>query len=66
MTLYDWAMQRRRNWKEEGRAEARREFREIRMALHEEFLRESIDKVLADETLTAEQKNRFIAILISR
>ena len=52
MTLADWARQRRRNWKEEGRKEALPEFR-----------REQINKVLADDTLTAELKVRFIAIL---
>ena len=59
MTLADWARQRRRNWKEEGRKEALPEIRE-------EFLREKIAKVLADDTLTPEQKNRFIAVLIAR
>ena len=63
MTLYDWALQRRLNWKAEGRqmghAEGLREGRE-------ETLRENIAKVLADDTLTPDQKNHFIAILNAR
>ena len=55
VTLYDWALQRRRNWKEEGKQEAR-----------VEIVREQIDKVLADATLTPEQKNHVIAILNAR
>ena len=52
MTLYDWALQRRRNWKEEGvKAGGERAFRA------------HIAAVLADETLTPEDKTRFIAIL---
>ena len=52
MTLYDWALQRRRNWKEEGVKEG-----------GEKALRTYIAAVLADETLTPEDKNRVIAIL---
>ena len=52
MTLYDWALQRRRNWKEEGAKEG-----------GEKALRTYIAAVLADETLTPEDKTRFIAIL---
>ena len=91
MTLYDWALQRRLNWKAEGRqeghqaghaeghqaghAEGRREGQaEGRQMGHaeglregrEETLRESIAKVLADDTLTPDQKNHFIAILNAR
>ena len=66
MTLADWARQRRRNWKEEGKAEARQEMREAQLGLREQFLREQIDKVLADATLTPEQKNHFIGILNAR
>ena len=55
VTLYDWALQRRRNWKEEGKQEARGD-----------IVREQIDKVLADATLTPEQKNHVIAILNAR
>ena len=56
MTLYDWALQRRRNWKEEGVKEGFR-------AGGENALRAHIAAVLADETLTLEDKTRFIAIL---
>jgi len=91
MTLYDWALQRRLNWKAEGRqeghqaghaegrqeghAEGRREGQaEGRQMGHaeglregrEEILRESIARVLADNTLTPDQKNHFIAILNAR
>ena len=91
MTLYDWALQRRLNWKAEGRqeghqaghaeghqaghAEGRREGQaEGRQMGHaeglregrEETLRENIAKVLADDTLTPDQKNHFIAILNAR
>ena len=52
MTLYDWALQRRRNWKEEGVKEG-----------GEKALRTYIAAVLADETLTPEDKTRVIAIL---
>ena len=52
MTLYDWALQRRRNWKEEGVKEG-----------GEKALRTYIAAVLADETLTSEDKTRVIAIL---
>ena len=56
MTLYDWALQRRRNWKEEGAKEGFK-------AGGENALRTYIAAVLADETLTPEDKTRFIAIL---
>ena len=56
MTLYDWALQRRRNWKEEGAKEGFK-------AGGESALRTYIAAVLADETLTPEDKTRFIAIL---
>ena len=52
MTLYDWALQRRRNWKEEGVKEGR-----------ERAFRAHIAAILAEETLTPEDKARFIAIL---
>ena len=58
MTLYDMALARRRGWKEEGREEGRKEGRERLLRVH-------IAAVLADETLTAEEKTRFIAILNS-
>ena len=79
--LYEWALQRRRNWKEEGRQEAllealqeaqqaeqelRKEIRErfLREAfVREEFRREQIDKVLAADTLTPEEKVYVIGIL---
>ncbi len=56
MTLYDWALQRRRNWKEEG-------VREGMKAGGERAFRAHITAILADETLTPEDKNRFIAII---
>ena len=56
MTLYDWALQRRRNWKEEG-------VREGMKVGGERALRTYIAAVLADETLTPEDKTRVIAIL---
>ena len=56
MTLYDWALQRRRNWKEEG-------IKEGVKAGGERALRTYIAAVLADETLTPEDKTRVIAIL---
>ena len=52
MTLYDWALQRRRNWKEEGRKEA-----------SEAVRRDHINKVLTNDTLTQDEKIRVIAIL---
>ena len=52
MTLYDWALQRRRNWKEEGVKAGR-----------ERAFRAHIAAILADETLTPEDKTRVIAIL---
>ena len=52
MTLYDWALQRRRNWKEEGVKEG-----------SERAFRAHIAAILADETLTPEDKTRVIAIL---
>ena len=60
MTLYDWALQRRRNWKEEGiKAGLKEGFR----AGSERAFRAHIAAILADETLTPEDKNRVIAIL---
>ena len=56
MTLYDWALQRRRNWKEEG-------VREGMKVGGERAFRAHIAAILADETLTSEDKTRFIAIL---
>ena len=99
--LYEWALQRRRNWKEEGRQEALQEAQQqvreaqqqardsrqeaqlkmreaqlkvqqaeqdLRKGLRERFLRaefrrEQIDKVLAADTLTAEEKVHLIGIL---
>ena len=72
--LYEWALQRRRNWKEEGRQEARQhaqqqvreaqlKVQQARQVLRREILREQIDKVLAADTLTPELKNHVIAIL---
>ena len=58
MTLYDIALARRRGWKEEGRQEGIKES-------GERMLRTYIAAILADETLTAEEKTRFIAILTS-
>ena len=60
MTLYDWALQRRRNWKEEGIKEG---VKEGFKAGGENALRTYIAAVLADETLTPEDKTRVIAIL---
>ena len=62
MTLYDQVLARRRGWKEEGREEG------IKQGIKqgsEAMLRTYIAAVLADETLTAEQKNKVIAILNS-
>ena len=60
MTLYDWALQRRRNWKEEGiKAGLKEGFR----AGSERAFRAHIAAILADETLTPEDKTRFIAII---
>ena len=63
--LYEWALQRRRNWKEEGRQEARQEIWKERQEhiLRAQFRREQIDKVLAADTLTAEEKVYVIGIL---
>ena len=72
--LYEWALQRRRNWKEEGRQEAQQEaqrqvreaqlkVQQARQVLRGEILREQIDKVLAADTLTAEEKVHLIGIL---
>ena len=98
VTLYDWALQRRRNWKEEGKQEAQQHAQQqVQQAQQEaqqqvweaqqqvweaqqqaqeaqqqaqeaqrQILRDQIDKVLADATLTPEQKNHFIAILNAR
>ena len=60
MTLYDWALQRRRNWKEEGIKEG---VKEGFKAGGENALHTYIAAVLADETLTPEDKTRVIAIL---
>ena len=60
MTLYDWALQRRRNWKEEGiKAGLKEGFR----AGSERAFRAHIAAILADETLTPEDKNRVIGII---
>ena len=56
MTLYDWALQRRRNWKEEG-------VREGMKVGGERAFRAHIAAILAEETLTPEDKTRVIAIL---
>ena len=58
MTLYDQVLARRRGWKEEGREEGIKQGSEAMLRTH-------IAAVLADETLTAEQKNQVIAILNS-
>ena len=58
MTLYDQVLARRRGWKEEGREEGIKQGSEAMLRTH-------IAAVLADETLTAEQKNKVIAILNS-
>ena len=59
----------------EGQAEGRQEGRAVglqeghavgRQEGREEILRESIARVLADDTLTPDQKNHFIAILNAR
>ena len=78
MTLYDIALARRRRWKEEGieegrkatqgqleqaRAEAKRAHAEGQSAAREALLREKINAILADETLTPETKNHVIGIL---
>ena len=60
MTLYDWALQRRRNWKEEGIKAGLREG--MKMGGEKAF-RAHIAAILADETLTSESKNRVIAII---
>ena len=60
MTLYDWALQRRRNWKEEG---IKAGFKEGMKAGGERAFRAHIAAILADETLTSEDKNRVIAII---
>ena len=66
MTLYDMALARRRGWKEEGRQEGREEgLKEGMREGSERLLRAHIAAVLADETLTAEDKTRVIAILNS-
>ena len=92
VTLYDWALQRRRNWKEEGKQEAEQEaqlkvreaeqqaqlkvqqaqqeaqqqVREAQQQARVEILSEQIDKVLANATLTPEEKIHFIGILNAR
>ena len=95
VTLYDWALQRRRNWKEEGKQEAQQhaqqqvqeaqqeaqqqvweaqqqvreaqqQAQQAQQEAQRQLLRDQIDKVLADATLTPELKNHFIAILNAR
>ena len=63
--LYEWALQRHRNWKEEGWQEAWQEIWKERQeqTLRAQFRREQIDKVLAADTLTAEEKVHLIGIL---
>ena len=77
--LHEWALQRRRNWKEEGRQEAQQhaqqQVREAQLKVQQaeqelpnrflraEFRREQIDKVLAADTLTPEEKVHLIGIL---
>ena len=62
MTLYDAVLKRRRGWREEGVAEGK----ELGKALaREALLREKIAAVLAEDTLTPDEKVRFIAILNS-
>lgn len=74
MTLYDIALARRRRWKEEGReemqqeterayAEAKRARAEGEVIGREALLREKINAILADDTLTPEAKNHVIGIL---
>ena len=74
MTLYDIALARRRRWKEEGReemqketerahAEAKRARAEGEVIGREALLREKINAVLADDTLTPESKTHVIGIL---
>jgi len=78
MTLYDIALARRRRWKEEGieegrkatqgqleqaRAEAKRARSEGEVMAREALLREKINAILADDTLTPETKNHVIGIL---
>ena len=71
MTLYDIALARRRRWKEEGIEEGRKATQgEVekaramaRATAREELLREKINAVLADSTLTPEAKNHVIGIL---
>ena len=58
--LYEWALQRHRNWKEEGRQEA---WQEIWKERQEQTLREQIDKVPAADTLTPEEQVYVIGIL---
>lgn len=71
MTLYDIALARRRRWKEEGieegrktaQAEAERARAEGQLMGREALLRENINAVLADPTLTPEAKTHVIGIL---
>ena len=67
MTLYDIALARRRRWKEEGKEEAQKEVEraiaEGRSAAREALLREKINAILADDTLTPETKIHVIGIL---
>ena len=60
MTLYDWALQRRRNWKEEGVKAGLKEGMKVG---GERAFRTHIAAILADETLTPEDKNRVIGII---
>ena len=62
MTLHDVAIKRRRGWREEGLAEGK----ELGEARDREALRrEKTAAVLAADSLTPEEKNRFIPILNS-
>ena len=67
MTLYDIALARRRRWKEEGIEEGRKatqgQVDRARAEAREMLLREKINAVLADPTLTPEAKNHVIGIL---
>ena len=58
MTLYDVAIKRRQNWKQEGKDEGREEGRSAER-------RENIAAVLAHPELSDEQKVLFISILNS-
>ena len=62
MTLYDVAIKRRQNWKQEGKDEGREEWLSKGRA---EERRENIAAVLAHPELSDEQKVLFISILNS-